>query len=165
MEKNTIEEKLVDVLSECAKLCPNEGDKINILGDAALLSNCGDSVWKLDWKYMDGKIWLCAETSDWLVDVVYCILGLSERDAVAESENECTKRVWAKDDMANHLLTKITELQDRNTALVEALETLKKAVGYKPKPSGEIISYRNDLGIFIDDVIAANTEKGGANDN
>ena len=79
----TIEEKRTALLAECATLCPKEGDKINILGDVALISNCGDSIWKLDWKYMDGKIWMCDTLPDWLVDVVYRILGLAERDAVA----------------------------------------------------------------------------------
>lgn len=30
----TIEEKRTALLAECATLCPKEGDKINILGDA-----------------------------------------------------------------------------------------------------------------------------------
>ena len=94
--------------------------------------------------------------------LAYKLLGLSERDAIQLAENECTKRVWAKDDMANHLLTKITDLESKNAALVAALQTLKKAVGYKPKRRDEIISYRNDIGIFIDEALAAN-EKGGVN--
>lgn len=57
---------------------------------------------------------------------------------------------------------KVSAIEAKNAALVAALESLKRAVGYKPRRHGEIVLYRNDLGVFIDNAIAAN-EKGGAN--
>ena len=84
--------------------------------------------------------------------LAYNLLGLSERDAVAELREESDK-----------YFTELKAERAKNAVLVAALESLKRAVGYKPRRHGEIVLYRNDLGVFIDNALVAN-EKGGSND-
>ena len=104
--------------------------------------------------------------------LAYKLLGLSERDAVEAEKARLLKRYKARikrlraDDAETHRIQmevkdeRIAALEAKNAALVAALESLKREVGYKPRRHGEIVLYRNDLGVFIDNALAAN-EKGG----
>ena len=155
----TIEEKRLALLAECATLCPNEGDKINILGDAALLLNCGDSIWKLNWKYMDGKIWLSESLPDWLVDFAYRLLGLETRDAVAESEDKRHELRTAIESLVGIKY----ELESRNAALVAALEEIRN-ICTEVDEHPDYTFAEDDAKLFIgicDRALTANTEKGG----
>lgn len=149
----------VAVLAECERLCPDTY-KPYIDDDGCV------SIWrKLRWNlepYFEATAGnettvLGVDATNWAM--FYRLLGLSERDAVEEKD----VKIGELRTSFEGLFGKFEELEKRNAALVAALQTLKKAVGYKPKRRDEIISYRNDIGIFIDDVLAAN-EKGGAND-
>ena len=162
----TVEEKRASLLAECETLCPNEGDKINLLGDAALLSNCGDGIWKLDWKYMDGKIWLCAETSDWLVEVVYRLLGLSERDAVAAEKARSFKEIDSCTLSLGKMAIRAKVAEAKNAALVAALGKAKDYIKAS-LPNTIITGCKEENYYFayqqLSEALAAN-EKGGKND-
>ena len=161
MEKKTIEEMREAVLAYCETVCPNVGDRFDISECAKLLHvvHAGDwHQWQIHCPIFNGGgyTWMavfkvspypsCTDFVDF-----YRLLGLSERDAVAELREESDK-----------YFTELKAERAKNAALVAALESLKRAVGYKPRRHGEIVLYRNDLGVFIDNALAAN-EKGGAN--
>ena len=94
--------------------------------------------------------------------LAYNLLGLSERDAVAAEKARSFKEIDSCTLSLGKMAIRAKVAEAKNAALVAALESLKRAVGYKPRRHGEIVLYRNDLGVFIDNAIAAN-EKGGAN--
>ncbi len=155
----TVEEMRVAVLAECETICPNVGDfsRVRLLwiGKIERTSEVGFDP------HYDGKIWaifahgggeilyfIHEDSDEAIIDFAYMLFGFAERDAVQLAENECTKRVWAKDDLANHLLTKITDLKSKNAALVDRIELALS------------LSEDSDINRILGNALAAN-EKGG----
>ena len=164
----TVEEMRVAVLAECDTVCPNrdfpaKADWGHLMFGYVTYDGDDYEAWFLYVSASIHPISLYARSADQIWIAAYRLLGLSERDAVETERTEMMKTVDALSAMVTVDPVAFAELEAKNAALVAALQTLKKAVGYKPKRRDEIISYRNDIGIFIDDALAAN-EKGGAND-
>ena len=182
MEKKTIEKMRDAVLAYCEAVCPNDEDQwIDEVIGLRIRCAMTNSNWK-----ESKMIWIAnahgasvsvspREKDNTAFVYLYRLLGISERDAVAAEKSRLLKRYKARikrlraNDAETHRIQievkdeRISALETRNAALVAALESLKRAVGYKPRRHGEIVLYRNDLGVFIDNAIAAN-EKGGANE-
>ena len=161
------------MLAECETICPNVGDfsRVRLLwiGKIERTSEVGFDP------HYDGKIWaifahgggeilyfIHEDSDEAIIDFAYMLFGFAERDAVEAERAEMMKTVDALSAMVSVDPVSFAELEAKNAALVAALESLKRAVGYKPRRHGEIVLYRNDLGVFIDNTLAAN-EKGGAN--
>ena len=170
MEKTKFEIRK-SVLAECETICPNVGDfsrvRLLSIGKVERTLEIGFDP------YYDGKIWaifahgggkilyfIHEDSDDTIIDFAYMLFGFAERDAVQLAENECTKRVWAKDDMANHGLTKITDLESKNAALVAAAELVIKRNWERINGDGSDYSLFSQAIGNLGDALAAN-EKGG----
>ena len=159
----TVEEMREAVMAYCEEVCPNrdfpaKADWGHLMFGYVTYDGDDYEAWFLYVSASINPISLYARSADQIWIAAYRLLGLSERDAVEK-----------KDDTIHNLRTGFEslvgikyDLEAKNAALVAALESLKRAVGYKPRRHGEIVLYRNDLGVFIDNALAAN-EKGGAN--
>ena len=175
MEK-TIEYMRTAVLAECEAVCPSRLYAPIECGHLAFGYVEDDGIRMEAWFLYVGEatapmsLYALAGEQVWLA--AYRLLSLSERAAVEAEKARLLKRYKARikrlraDDAETHRIQmevkdeRIAALEAKNAALVAALESLKRAVGYKPRRHGEIVLYRNDLGVFIDNTLAAN-EKGG----
>ncbi len=161
------EKMRLSVLAECETITTGKGNSQDVIGD----NHGGFSIRRESGSGSSGfKAWVYGQSfyfdSDKLASdkslcaLLYNLLGLSERAAVEAERAEMMKTVDALSAMVSVDPVSFAELEAKNAALVAALESLKRAVGYKPRRHGEIVLYRNDLGVFIDNALAAN-ENGG----
>ena len=200
MEKKTIEKMREAVLAYCETVCPNVGDRFDISECAKLLHvvHAGDwHQWQIHCPIFNGGgyTWMavfkvspypsCTDFVDF-----YRLLGLSERDAVADEREEMMKTVDALSamvsvdpvsfadlekrleialrdlrkecDFSGKLTEENAELEKRNAALVAALEDMYLAYGTTVK-IGQLNGLRTvqtNIGRDIKHALAAN-ENGG----
>ena len=157
----TVEEMRESVLAYCETVCPNVGDRFDISECAKLLHvvHAGDwHQWQIHCPIFNGGgyTWMavfkvspypsCTDFVDF-----YRLLGLSERDAVAELREESDK-----------YFTELKAERAKNAVLVAALEDMYLAYGTTVK-IGQLNGLRTvqtNIGRDIKHTLAAN-EKGG----
>ena len=155
MEKKTIEEMRVAVLAECEAVCPDKLHAPIECGHLAFGYVEDDGIRMEAWFLYVGEatapmsLYALAGEQVWLA--AYRLLGLSERDAVAELREESDK-----------YFTELKAERARNAALVAALEDMYLAYGTTVK-IGQLNGLRTvqtNIGRDIKHALAAN-EKGG----
>ena len=166
----TIEEMKKAVLAYCEEVCPKFQDSYEIEGIVTLYREHGGiRVYNFDTNTMiftSGK-----SNREGSIRYHYRLLGLAERDAVSTYKSSLQSDLKSmtaivssvkKGEQPDYVhVSKLAELQARNTALVAALERIKKEYGLE---HGVLRGERpviNSLGEFINEVLEANTEKGG----
>lgn len=154
----TIEEKRTALLAECATLCPNEHNTAHLEVGMLKRQSMGSVFY---WLHVDGlsTIAIHEKATDDHIFAAYRILGLAERDAVAESEDKRHELRTAIESLVGIKY----ELESRNAALVAALQDVHDIA----KDSILHGASRNDCSRIFDksfEAIAANTEKGGSNE-
>ena len=164
----TIEEIKNAVIAYCEEVCPNQGDRKYF--DWGYIYRWNDS-WSLS-HILDGScIFMTGEKNEyprlqnW--HLAYAILGLEARDAKAEW-NEATAKAIAHLNLETAKAERDKlQAESRNAALVEALQSMKNQYGYRYTYgdgfSNVVEKKVSPLGMMIDLALAANTEKGGAN--
>ena len=155
MEKKTIEEMRVAVLAECEAVCPDKLHAPIECGHLAFGYVEDDGIRMEAWFLYVGEatapmsLYALAGEQVWLA--AYRLLGLSERDAVAELREESDK-----------YFTELKAERAKNAALVAALEDMYLAYGTTVK-IGQLNGLRTvqtNIGRDIKHALAAN-EKGG----
>lgn len=152
----TVEEMRVAVLAECDTVCPNRDFPANADWGHLMFGYVkydGDDyeAWFLYVSASIHPISLYARSADQIWIAAYSLLGLSERDAVAELREESDK-----------YFTELKAERARNAALVAALEDMYLAYGTTVK-IGQLNGLRTvqtNIGRDIKHALAAN-EKGG----
>ena len=152
-------------MAYCEEVCPNrdfpaKADWGHLMFGYVTYDGDDYEAWFLYVSASINPISLYARSADQIWIAAYRLLGLSERDAVAAEKARSFKEIDSCTLSLGKMAIRAKVAEAKNAALVAALESLKRAVGYKPRRHGEIVLYRNDLGVFIDNAIAAN-EKGG----
>lgn len=124
--------------------------------------------------------YLWSECSDADTDLFYRILGLESRDAVEaykaslQSDLKSMTAIVAsvkKGEQPDYVhISKITELQDRNTALVEALEEIRKPAmiislgkATNRDRAEQLTEDHKRVRMIAQSALTTNTEKGGVN--
>ena len=152
----TVEEMRVAVLAECDTVCPNrdfpaKADWGHLMFGYVTYDGDDYEAWFLYVSASIHPISLYARSADQIWIAAYRLLGLSERDAVAELREESDK-----------YFTELKAERARNAALVAALEDMYLAYGTTVK-IGQLNGLRTvqtNIGRDIKHTLAAN-EKGG----
>ena len=152
----TVEEMRVAVLAECDTVCPNrdfpaKADWGHLMFGYVKYDGDDYEAWFLYVSASIHPISLYARSADQIWIAAYRLLGLSERDAVAELREESDK-----------YFTELKAERARNAALVAALEDMYLAYGTTVK-IGQLNGLRTvqtNIGRDIKHTLAAN-EKGG----
>lgn len=173
----TIEEIRKTVLAYCEGVCPNIGDGHKETVNSGTIIHSKDRAWS----WLDGlgsRIYINDNMSRATATAMYAILGLEARDAVEaykaslQSDLKSMTAIVSsvkKGEQPDYVhVSKLAELQVRNTALVAALEEIGAFATDEDGEEMDAFDMGQTIGEMVDDAIAANknalaanTEKGG----
>ena len=183
MEKD-IDKMKKAVLAYCEEVCPNVLINVTPIGFGDLCihkdeSEDTDPCWQIGTigrpkilAIIQPKYFISDSQIDECI-AAYRLLGLEARDAVAVANQRAQKAIQACADYAQSVYVAkdntIAELQTRNTALVAALEEIRKPamiIGFGKKATvkmriDQLFEDHKRVRLIAKNALAANTEKGG----